>query len=106
MFFSASGSLTAGREINMDMRGTIRDGVIRRHVTLKPLVHISSLSNIDRKPTAVLGLFGINEISWQRPESFVNGMNLVGIRFAGLPGPLKEWGGGALRLRGMTEYAF
>jgi len=74
----------------MDMRSAIRNGVTRRHVTLKSLVQISRLSNVDGNPTTVLGLFGINVIAWQRPESSVNGMNLVLIPVAGLPEPTDE----------------
>ena len=72
------------------MRSAIRNGVTRRHVTLKSLVQISRLSNVDGNPTTVLGLFGINVIAWQRPESSVNGMNLVLIPVAGLPEPTDE----------------
>lgn len=86
-FLRASGSLTGGTIMDMDMRSAIRNGVIQRHVTLKSLVQISSLSNVDGNPTAVLGLFGINVIAWQRPERGVNGMNLVLIPVAGLPEP-------------------
>jgi hypothetical protein len=103
MFFSASGSLIAGREINMDMSGTIRNRIVRRHVTFKPLVHVPSLSYVERHPTAVLGLFGIDEIAWQRSESSVNRVNLVLILLAGLPKPTDEWGWRALRLWVMTE---
>lgn len=98
MLLRASGRLAAGREIDVDMRGTMRDGVIRRHVTFKPLVHIPGLSNVDGNPTAVLGLPGINEIPWQRPESGVNRMNLVSIRLARVPRPIKKGRGRALRL--------
>ena len=72
------------------MRSAIRNGVTRRHATLKSLVQISRLSNVDGNPTTVLGLFGINVIAWQRPESSVNGMNLVLIPLAGLPEPTDE----------------
>jgi hypothetical protein len=89
--------------MDMDVRSAIRHGVIQRHVTLKSLVQISSLSHVDGNPTTVLGLFGINEIAWQRPESSVNGMNLVLILVAGLPGPTDEWGRRALRLGVTTE---
>jgi hypothetical protein len=49
--------------MDMDMRSAIRNGVIQRHATLKSLVQIPSLSNVDGNPTAVLGLFGINIIA-------------------------------------------
>ena len=90
--------------MDMDMRSAIRNGVSQRHVTLKSLVQISRLSNVDRNPTTVLGLFGINVIAWQRPESSVNGTNLVLILVAGLPGPTDKWGRRALRAT--TEQMF
>ena len=90
--------------MDMDMRGAIRNGVSLRHVTLKSLVQSSSLSDVDRNPTAVLGLFGINVIAWQRPESSVKGTNLVLILGAGLPGPTDKWGRRALRAT--TEHMF
>ncbi len=89
--------------MDMDMRSAIRNGVTHRHVTLKSLVQISRLSNVDGNPTPVLGLFGINVITWQRPESRVNGMNLVLIPIAGLPEPTDEQGLLALPLQVTTE---
>ena len=62
-FLCASGSLTSGAIMDMDMRSAIRNGVILRHMTFKALVHIPCLSNVDRNPTAVCGLFGINIIA-------------------------------------------
>ena len=41
------------------MRGAIRNRVIHRDVTLKSLVQIASLSNIDGNPITALNLFGI-----------------------------------------------
>ena len=49
--------------MDMDVGSAIRNGVSQRHVTLKSLVQISSLSHIDGNPTTVLGLFGINVIA-------------------------------------------
>ena len=103
MLLRASGPLTGGRIMDMDMRSAIRNGVTHRHVTLKSLVQISRLSNVDGNPTPVLGLFGINVITWQRPESRVNGMNLVLILVAGLPEPTDGQGLRALPLQVTTE---
>jgi len=103
VFLRAAGPLTGGRIMDMDMRRAIRHGVSHRHVTLQSLVQISRLGNVDRNPTAVLGLFGINVIARQRPESSVNGMNLVLILVAGLPEPTDGQGLRALRLQVTTE---
>jgi hypothetical protein len=102
-FLRASGSLTCGAIMDMDVRSPIRNSIIHRHVTLKPLVQIPRLSNVDGNPGAVLALLGINEIAWQRLENSVNGMNLVWILFARLPGPPHGLGVRALRLRVMTK---
>ena len=103
MFLRAAGPLTGGRIMDMDMRRAIRHGVTHRHVALQSLVQISRLSNVEGNPTAVLGLFGINVIARQRPESSVNGMNLVLILVAGLPEPTDGQGLRALRLQVTTE---
>ena len=102
-FLSASGCLTRGAIMDMDMRSAVRHGIIQRHVALKSLVQISSLSNIDGNPITVLGLLGINEIAWQRLECSVDGINLVLILVAGLPGPTDEWGRCVLCLGATTE---
>jgi hypothetical protein len=49
--------------MDMDMRSAIRNGVIQRHATLKSLVQIPGLSNVDGNPTTILGLSGINVIA-------------------------------------------
>ncbi len=90
VFLRASGSLTGDTIMDMDMRSAMRNGVIHRHVTLKPLVQIASLGDVNGNPITALNLFGINEIAWQRPESGVNGMNLVLILAVGLPTPMYQ----------------
>jgi hypothetical protein len=90
VFLRASGSLPRGTIVDMDMRSAVRNGVIHRHVTLKPLVQIASLGDVYGNPITALNLFGINEIAWQRPESSINGMNLVLILVAGLPTPTDQ----------------
>ena len=96
--------MTSGVIMDMDMRRAIRPGVRQRHVTLKSLVQISRLRNVDGNPTAVRGLFGVNVIAGQRPERRVQGMNLVLILLARLPGPTDEWG--RRPLRATTEQLF
>ncbi len=89
--------------MDMDMRGAIRNRVIHGDVTLKSLVQIASLGDVNWNPIKALNLFGINKIAWQRFERNVNGMNLVLILVAGLSTPTYEWGRRALRLWVMTE---
>ena len=73
--------------MDMDMRGAMRNGVIHRHVTFKPLVQIASLGDVNGNPITALNLFGINKSAWQRLETSLNGMNLILILVAGLPTP-------------------
>jgi hypothetical protein len=89
--------------MDMDMRSAMRNGVIQRHVTLKPLVQISRLGDVKGNPTTVLGLFGVNEVAWQRLESSLNGMDLVLVPIAGLPKPTDQWRRRALRVWATTE---
>jgi hypothetical protein len=89
--------------MDMDVCRAMGHGVIQRHVALKPLVHVPSLRNVDGDPTAVLGLFGVNEIARHGLESSIDGINLVLILLTGLPGPIDEWGRCAFRLWATTE---
>jgi hypothetical protein len=89
--------------MDMDVRRAIGHGVIQRHVTFKPLMHVPRLRNVDGNPTAVLGLFGVNEIARQGLESSIDEINLVLILLTGLPGPIDEWGRRAFRLWAATE---
>ena len=90
VFLRASGSLTSGTIMDMDMRGAMRNGVIHRHVPLKPLVQIASLGDVNGNPITALNLFGINKIAWQRLETSLNGMNLILILVAGLATPTDQ----------------
>ena len=85
------------------MRGTMRNRVIHGDVTLKALVQIASLGDVNGNPITALNLFGINKIAWQRPESSVNGVNFVLILVAGLPEPTDGHRLRALRLKVTTE---
>jgi hypothetical protein len=44
--------------MGMEMSCAMGNGVVHPHVPLEPLVQIASLSNVDRNPSAILGLFG------------------------------------------------
>ncbi len=59
MFLSASRCLTRGAVMSMEMSRAISDGVVHSHVSLQPLVQIASLSNVDRNPTPILSLSGV-----------------------------------------------
>ena len=84
--------------MGVEMRSAVGNGVLRLDVTFQPLVQIAGGSNIDRDPTTVLGLPGIDVIPWRRLKSSVKGITLVLILGAGLPGPIDQEGSAALRL--------
>ena len=74
--------------MGMEMSCAMGNGVVHSHVPLKPLVQIASLSNVDRTPTAILSLSGIDVQAGQRLESSVQGIDHVLITLPGLPGPV------------------
>ena len=74
--------------MGMEMSGAVGDGFVHSHVSLKPLVQIAGLRNIDRNPTAIFGSSGIDINAGQRPERSVQGINRELIPLPGLPGPV------------------
>jgi hypothetical protein len=103
MFLSASRSLTCGTIVGMEMSCAMGNGVLHPHMPLKPLVQIASLSNVDRNPTAILGLSGIDVQAGQWLESSVQGINRVLITLPGLPRPSDGSRGRALLVPVTTE---
>ena len=89
--------------MGMEMRCALGNGVVHIHVPLEPLVQIASLRNVDGNPTAILSLTGIDVHAGQWLESSVQGINLVLIRLAGLPGPVDRSGRSAFLVAVMTE---
>ena len=67
--------------MGVEMSCAIGNGVVHSHVPLEPLVQVASLRNVDRNPTSILGLLGIDVISGQGLECSVQGVNLVWILF-------------------------
>ena len=92
--------------MGVEMRCAVRDGVVNSDMPLEPLVQVTSLSDIDRNPTAILGLSGINLIARQCLEGSIHRVYFVWILFAGLTGPVNGCRSGALRLVMTTEQAF
>ena len=103
MFLGAARSLTGGAIMGMEMSRAIRNGVVHSHVPLEPLVQIASLSNIDRNPSAILGLSSIDVQAGQRLECRVQAINRVLVTLAGLPRPGHRIGGRAFLVAVMTE---
>ena len=74
--------------MGMNICCAVANGVIHPHVPFQPLMQIARLSDVDRDPTPILGLFGIYVIAGQRPERSLKGMDLVRILLAGLTAPI------------------
>lgn len=66
----------------------VLDRIIGPYVPFQPLMKIPGLGNVDRYPLALFRLPGINIKAWQRLESGIQGEDLVGVLFPGLPGPV------------------
>ena len=87
----------------MEMSGAVVDGIIHPHVPLEPLVQIARLGNVGWDPSAIFGLSGINVVAGERLERSVQGINVIWILLARLPGPTdcnRRW---FLRLPVMTK---
>jgi hypothetical protein len=92
LFLGATSPLPSIAIMGMEMRRAGRDRILRLHVTLQPLMQIPSLRNVDGNPTAVLGLPGIDVNAGQRFKSSLQGIDLVLVFLAGLPGPIPRGG--------------
>jgi len=71
----------------MKVRRAVLNGVSYPHVPLEPLVQIASLRNVDRDPSPIFGLSGIDVVSWQSLKRSLQRENLVGILLSGLTRP-------------------
>ena len=103
MFLSAARSLARGAIMGMETSGAVGDGVGHSHMSLKPLVQVAGLRNIDRNPTAIFSSPGIDINAGQCLERSVQGINLELIPLAGLPGPVDVSRRCPLRLPVTTE---
>ena len=103
MFLRASRGLACGAIMGMEKSGAVGDGVVHSHVPLKPLVQVAGLRDIDRYPTTILGLPGIDIHAGQRLERSIKGEDLELILLSGLPGPVDVRRRCALRLPVTTE---
>lgn len=53
MLLRAANALSRITVMGVEMRGTIRNGILQFHVTLKSLMKIPSLRDVDWRPIAV-----------------------------------------------------
>jgi hypothetical protein len=74
--------------MGVEMSCAFANGVLHPHVALKALVQIARLSNVDRNPTPILGLSGVDVIAGQRLKRRVQGINLVLVLLPGLARPI------------------
>ena len=106
LFLTAPGSLTNGVIMGMEMRCAVRHGIRRGNVPFQTLLQIAGLSDVDRHPTSILGLPGINEIARRRPQSRVYGIDRVRISLPRLAGPVSHIRSRTLPFPVTTEQLF
>jgi hypothetical protein len=87
MFFTASGSLTGGREIHMDMGRPVLGRGLQFLMPLQSLVHVPRLRYVERNPLPVFGRFSIDVIAWRGRQRSVNGVDHILIPIPGLARP-------------------
>ena len=92
LFLRAARSLSRVAVMGMEMGGTVRNRILRSHVTFQPLMQIPGLRNIHGNPRAVRQLFGIDVKARQRSEGRVQGKYVVVILLAGLSAPSPRGG--------------
>jgi hypothetical protein len=73
--------------MGVKVRGATSDGVLEFHVALESLMQVARLSDVDRSPTPVGALTGIDEITGQGTERSLEWEDLVLIFLSGLAGP-------------------
>jgi hypothetical protein len=100
-FLIASSRLGRGRNVNMDVRRAILNGVFLQFMSFQALAEIPGLSNVHRNPAATVGFPGVDKIPRHGPKGHAQGMNLVTILLAGFTGPFQ--GRHTLRLVATTQ---
>src|SRR5436190_13382653 len=102
---TASG-LGAGTVMRVKMRCAIRNRVSRPHTSFKALVQITGLGYVNRDPSPVFSLPGINIIAGNGPEISIERVDLVRVPTTGLPRPVIGCGRQcAFRLRVTTKHS-
>ena len=102
-FFIATRGLTFRRIVRVQMCCAIVDGILHAHMALQSLVQTSCLSDVDRDPTSILALAGVDKVSGQWAKSSIQRENLVLILLSGLTGPNNAKGRRTLRCLAVTE---
>jgi hypothetical protein len=92
LFLRAASALSSIGIVGMEMRRAVRNGFLQSYVTFQSLMQIPGLCNVDGNPITVRQQFGIDVNARQRPEGSIQGINLVVICFARLPGPIVNRG--------------
>ncbi len=90
VLLSASRRLTRSSIMGMEMSSAIGDGVVHSYMPFKPLMQISGLRDVDRTPTPILILPGIDVKAGQRSEGSVERIHLVLILLPRLARPVDE----------------
>ena len=103
MLLTAARGLTRGAIMGMEMTGAVGNRVVHSHMPFEPLVQITRLRNVDRTPTPILSLLGIDVKARQWSEGSVQRIHLVLILLPGLAGPVDERRSRTLHLPVTTE---
>ena len=103
LFLRTARTLSRVAIVGMKMRRAIRNGILEVNVSLKPLMQVPRLRNVDGRPVAVGQLFGIDVNTGQRAESRVQRIDREGILCAGLTGPIEGGRQCVARMRVATE---
>jgi hypothetical protein len=103
LFLRAACPLPRVTVMGMEMRRSVFDGVLQRHVPLKPLMQIPCLGNVDGRPIALRQLFGIDVHTGQWSKRCIQRIDLECILLPGLPRPVVSGGDSLIRMGVATE---
>ena len=103
LFLRTARTLSRVTVVGMEMRRAIRYGILERNVSLKPLMQVPRLRNVDGRPIAFGQLFGIDVNTGQRAEGGVQRMDPEGVLRPGLTWPIVSGGQWVARMRVATE---
>jgi hypothetical protein len=101
-FLTAAGGLALVAIMSVDVSRALRHRILRPNVPFQPLVHVPSLSDVDRNPLSILALASVDEVSGQRLKSSINRKDFILVLLSRLAGPV-DAGGGGFRLVTVTE---
>jgi hypothetical protein len=102
-FFAAAGRLPSGAIVDVDVGGAVGDCVFHLHMTFEPLMQVPCLRDVDRNPSPIPGLAGIDIIARQWLKGSINRIAFVLVFLAGLARPMNRGRREGLRLPVTTK---